>query len=189
VIQSMSLQPRILGGSVVSPAPAREASQPGSEWWRNTYRSSVSHRSPASSCLTGCSLPLSLASQASNPPRLRNSQGFYSHWAFSFLIPVPFPLERARSDRNQHQCLLHTPLAAALRPDAAAMQRTLELVRAPNQSSCRVTLPGASPEMPLPRTCEFARTEWIPSCNRTLTRILANDCQCPTGNTMTPTSS
>ena len=133
MIQSMSLQPRLC--SVVSPAPAREASQPGSEWWRNTfYRSSVSHHSPALSCLAGCSLPCFSSLQSSSPPKFARvllALGiFFSDSGF-------LPLQKKTNEHdltgtNTNVSCTHHWLRL-LRPDAAAMQRMLELVRAPNQ--------------------------------------------------------
>lgn len=103
-------------------------SQPGSEWWRNTFcYSSVNHRSPASSCLTGCSLPFPCFSslQSSSPPKFARVLLALSIFFSSNLIQVPFPLpsclsRRKRKRKNEHdptgtntKCLLHAPLAAA----------------------------------------------------------------------------
>ena len=108
-----------------------------------------------------------LASQASNPLRLKFARVLP---ALSVFFSDSGPLSPSRLSRRkrkrkneQNQTGTNTNVSCThhwlrpLRPDAAAMQRTPELVSAPNQSSCRATtLPGASPKMPLPRTCEFA---------------------------------
>lgn len=133
----MSSQPHILSGftllcCISGPSP-RSITARFSVVEEHLCRSSVNHRLQhhLASQAAPCPFPLLL-----KPPILLASEirKDSTHWAFSS-DSGPFPLQKKTNDHD---------LTRLLRPDAAAMQRTLELVRAPNQSACRVTLPGVT---------------------------------------------